>query len=181
MWNNATFAASENKAVLMAASLAFMVPFATHTETPLIHFDSTSVCRMNPIEFDINKIATFEGSKQVELFISDELAENLDKLQGIAALPDNWNDNGAEAFSKVLIEKIKDILLGLHRQPEVFPTACDAIQLEYDGLNNSYMEIVVSESKWASVFQIDKDGKQRNLEVSADAVSINGLVDQFYG
>lgn len=181
MWNNATFAASENKAVLMAASLAFMVPFATHTESYLLHCNKANIYPMEPIDFSSSKIAKFEDYGKVELSVSDELEENLEKLKEIAALPDNWNDNGAGTFTRELIGKIKDILFSLHRQPEVFPTACDAIQLEYDGLDKSYMEIVVSESKWASVFQIDREGKERNLEVSADAANINRLVDQFYG
>lgn len=181
MWNSATFAASENKAVLMATSLAIMAPFNTQTECSLINFDTTNVIQRASTDLGKMELVKLEGTRIVEFLISDELEENLEKLKEIATLQDNWNDNGAEAFSKALVGKIKDILLNLHRQPEVFPTACDAIQLEYDGLDKSYMEIVVSESKWASVFQIDREGKERNLEVFADAANINRLVDQFYG
>lgn len=66
------------------------------------------------------------------LEINGEKISNLARLESIASLPDNWNGNGAKVFSKGLIVKVKKLILSLERQPEIFPTACDTLQLEYE-------------------------------------------------
>ena len=99
----------------------------------------------------------------------------------ISSLKDNWNGNGALAFSSILIEKIKNIVVGLEKQPEIFPTAANSIQLEYDGLDNSYLEIEIFDSKIAEIFRINKDGSEEYFNTNADSESLNRLVTAFYG
>ena len=67
-----------------------------------------------------------------KVVISEDKIENLKKLETIALLRDNWNLNGAKAFTDSLIKKGRDLILFLEIQPEIFPTACESLQLEYD-------------------------------------------------
>ena len=113
--------------------------------------------------------------------ITNRLQENLDKLEEIKNLPDNWNGNNADAFPGALISKVKDIILGISIQPEMFPTAADSIQLEYDGPYNSYLEFQISNKELADVFIIDSDGKEREFSVSCSIGEIDKVVKKFYG
>ena len=72
--------------------------------------------------------------------------ENLKKLEAIALLKDNWNANGAKAFADSLITKVRNLVMLLDVQPEVFPTACGALQLEYDKEDGSHLEIEFNET-----------------------------------
>ncbi len=106
--------------------------------------------------------------------------ENVEKLKNIASLKDNWNENGAKAFPKELINKVSDILTYLDNQPEVFPTACDSIQLEFDS-DGKHLEIEITDDNFAETFLVDKDGKENFGKVPADGKDINEFVWRFYG
>lgn len=116
-----------------------------------------------------------------KVIISEEKLENLKKLEAIALLKDNWNENGARAFSIELITKVRNIITFLDVQPEVFPTACDSIQLEYDKVDGSHMEIELMEKGDAEIFLIDNMGNEKFFNVQACFESINKAVNVFYG
>ena len=61
-------------------------------------------------------------------------------LSEIEKLKDNWNDNGASAFSSKLIEKCRGIVMQLASEPFICPTACGSIQFEYEKENGDYLE-----------------------------------------
>ncbi len=113
--------------------------------------------------------------------VDGEKMNNLTKINKIAALEDNWNNDGASAFSKQLISRARQIITCLSIQPEVFPTAADSIQMEFDGPDGSYLEIEIGESGLASVFSIDRQGKETTAEMEIDYLTINKLVENFYG
>ena len=114
-------------------------------------------------------------------FISTEQSNNLEKLREIAAMPDNWNDNGASAFDHGLICLIEDIILALDHQPEVFPTACDSIQIEYEKDNGEYLELEVFSKEKISVYREHEDGSEETYVTIYDKEKINRLVNEFYG
>lgn len=58
--------------------------------------------------------------------------DNLDALNSFLHLKENWNENGSEKISKSLVEFCKSIVKKLDIQPEVFPTAANSIQFEYE-------------------------------------------------
>lgn len=62
------------------------------------------------------------------------------QMDNIAKLEDNWNDNGAIAFSKELITKAKAMAYTLTGEFEIFPTANDSIQFEIENAYG-YIEI----------------------------------------
>ena len=106
---------------------------------------------------------------------------NMQKLNTIASLQDNWNYNNAKAFSKTLISKVRTIITFLDVQPEIFPTACNSLQLEYDKNNGAHMEIEIWENKDAEVFVVKDNGEEHLFTVKANVEQINQLVNKFYG
>lgn len=116
-----------------------------------------------------------------KMIISEEKLENLKKLEAIALLQDNWNANGAKAFSTSLISKVRNIIIFLKIQPEIFPTACESLQLEYDKQDGSHMEIELTESENAEVFVVDNMGCERIINIQASIETINKVVNDFYG
>lgn len=82
------------------------------------------------------------------------------KLQKINELSDNWNGYGAKPVSKEVIQEVRRIVSQLDYQPEVFPLSDNEIQLEFDGPDQSYMEIVIGTKDLANVFIMDAKGNE---------------------
>lgn len=104
---------------------------------------------------------------------------NLKRLSEIEKLPDNWNNNGADKISFSIIKFVRKLLLNLENQPEIFPTACDAVQLEWEKENGEYLEMEVLEDT-INVFQIASDGAETQSNIAADAALIRETVREFY-
>lgn len=113
--------------------------------------------------------------------INEEKIFNLAKLESIASLQDNWNGNGAKSISRDLIARVKKWIPFLERQPEIFPTACDTLQLEYEKEDGGHLEIEVSENQQAEIFCVNSDGTEKERFVQADPETINKVVREFYG
>ena len=88
---------------------------------------------------------------------------NLQKLDRIAKYEDNWNGDSTFKFDKEIISNTRALLLStsLNRQPKIFPTNNNSIQLEYEE-KNLYLEIEV----FADKFQLftDKNGEEDESE-----------------
>lgn len=133
----------------------------------------------------IFSMKTYNNSKNAgigvaHMYIGEDLRDNLDQLNMIEQFEDDWNGEGASAFSKDLVMKVRDIILNLKLQPEVFPTARDSIQFEYY-IDGRYLEFEVSEQGKCKVFSADESGNTHTDFVNADAEEVNKVVDQFYG
>ena len=102
------------------------------------------------------------------------------KLDQIASLQDDWNGNGAQAFSKKHISRMKEILSVLEYEPEIYPTANDMIQLEYDKQNGEHIEIEVPESGSAEYYYIDQKQTDHFGCVEVNEESMNDLIRRFY-
>lgn len=116
-----------------------------------------------------------------KISVNSEKASNVEKLEQIAELEDGWDGDGAGAFSAALIQTVRDIVVSLDRQPEIFPTACDTIQMEYDHEDGSYLEIEISDDNRAKVFSVDCNGEERLSFVEACPYAICEVVSSFYG
>ena len=68
----------------------------------------------------------------------DDKAENLRKLDEISSLKENWNGNGAPVIPPTVIKKARALVKALTVQPEIFPTALETIQLEFDNKHHDY-------------------------------------------
>lgn len=72
---------------------------------------------------------------------------NIEKLNMMCVLEENWDDEGALPFSSELIEKVRSLLKHLNQyQPDIFPKTDSRIQLEFYTENNRYLKITVSET-----------------------------------
>ena len=111
----------------------------------------------------------------------DIKTENLDKLYAISTLEDNWNGNGAPALPNPLINKVRSLLQELTIQPEVFPTALQTIQLEYDNSRKDHMEIEIGIDNTAEIFLVNHNGTESIERINSTAKDINERVGDFYG
>lgn len=69
---------------------------------------------------------------------------NVQKLEDIGKLPDNWNGYGARKFAPSLINKCREIAKNLPIEMTVYPTGRQSIQFQYDK-NENYLELEVYE------------------------------------
>ena len=74
------------------------------------------------------------------------------KLKQISNLKDNWNENGAKGFTKEHLKKVEKIIELLSKEPAIFPTAMESIQLEYES-EYGYLEINVFKDKIEIYFE----------------------------
>ena len=144
--------------------------YASFFTEPSISLDIPGYSNIESINSGVEKVV-----------ISEEKLENLKKLEAIAHLEDNWNENGAKAFADSLITKVRNLVMFLEIQPEVFPTACESLQLEYDKADGSHLEIELNESENAEVFLVDDNGCESIVSISASIEAINKVVSDFYG
>lgn len=113
---------------------------------------------------------------------SDSIREdNLRKIRNIGNLKDNWNGNGASAFSKALIDRVMELVNTLPIQPEVFPTALNTIQFEYDNSRHDHMEIEIGDSDDAEIFIVTYFGKEIEESIPSTYESLAERIAQFYG
>lgn len=112
--------------------------------------------------------------------VNNEKANNMEKLEQIAKLENGWDGDGARAFSVALIRTVREIVVSLDKQPEIFPTACDTIQIEYDHEDGSYLEIEISDDGVAKVFSVDCNGEESCSVVEACPQAICKVVSSFY-
>ncbi|MBR3279121.1 MAG: hypothetical protein IKG01_09545 [Lachnospiraceae bacterium] len=108
-------------------------------------------------------------------------ADNLNKLEEIGNLKDNWNGNGAAAIPPSLIKKARALIKNLTVQPEIFPTALQTIQLEFDNPRHDHMEIELALSENAEVFVAPYDDTEYFETIRSTPAAINERVSAFYG
>lgn len=109
--------------------------------------------------------------------LGEEQQKNYTKLNELASYKSDWNGNGADPFLPELIEKCKEIINELTYQPEIYPTAIDAIQFEYNKPDGSYIEFEIYLDK-ANVYQKDASGNESTRTISLNEVKKE--VDAFY-
>lgn len=105
--------------------------------------------------------------------------ENLRKLEQISLLADNWDGNGAKAFDKQLVAKVKDLIGALGVQPEIFPLSYGSIQMEYTKEDGSYLEFEINLNDTWDVFELNENGEESVFSVAADAEAINKVAKDF--
>lgn len=104
---------------------------------------------------------------------------NIKRLSEIEKLSDNWNNNGAGKIPISIIKSVRKLLMTIEFQPEIFPTACDALQLEWENNRDEYLEMEVLEGS-VNVFQIDSEGNESQRGIVFDSEVIKQMVRDFY-
>ncbi len=108
-----------------------------------------------------------------------DIVNNRIILNDIAHLKRNWNDNKANPFPSSLIEKCTNLINQLEVQPFISPTACGAIQMEYEKENGDYLELEVY-SERIEVYQvINNIGHEETLTSSNYLNEVNRIVSDF--
>lgn len=111
--------------------------------------------------------------------MTPEVVKSLLRLEEIEALPDNWNGNGAAAFSKEIIKKARELVYGLSIQPVILPTGRDSIQMEYENENCDYMEFELFEDGRLKMFLYTHNGISETKDIALSLAS--KAVCDFYG
>ncbi|MDF1495230.1 hypothetical protein [Caproiciproducens sp. CPB-2] len=149
------------------------LPNAVHQEFG----NSTGIKNIN---LEYNSIAVCSCSNEVTTMGDEKMSENLKRLDAFSKFETNWNGHGAAPIPMNVIAKMKGLVLTLAHQPDIFPTACDSIQFEYEKDDGSYLEFELFEDK-LQVFSMDSKGTENTSYVNFDAQEINKVVNNFYG
>lgn len=69
-------------------------------------------------------------------------------------------------FSKKVISQSRLLLVTLNFPPEVFPTAAESIQFEYENTDGRYLEINVKDNEFI-VFYVDKNEDEEEYQFTS--------------
>lgn len=156
-------------------------------DTRVFHSDVTEICKTYTLQKGMNYSVTGynvceENKSGIEnVIMNEEKMNNLKKLDQIASLKDGWNGDTAKAFDIQLISKVRSIITMLELQPEIFPTACESIQLEYEKEDGSYLEIEINSDEVWEIFEINKDREEKYSSIAANIEAVIKVVNSFYG
>lgn len=116
----------------------------------------------------------------------NQLAKNYVKankaIKDISELQADWNGNGARPFSAALIEKCHEILNQLAAEPFVCPTACGAVQFEYEKENGEYLEFEIYNDR-IEAYSVSEKGTETEKCLSGinEIEQMKQMVVDFYG
>lgn len=108
----------------------------------------------------------FHSAKDIVDIINNRII-----LNDIAHLKRNWNDNKANPFPPSLIEKCANLISQLEVQPFISPTACGAIQMEYEKENGDYLELEVYLER-IEVYQVINNAEYEETLTSSNYLNI---------
>lgn len=154
---------------------------------PLINAQYPELCQFAPlsaVEEDNNDYNRTDDNSKSQYYLKilklqDTLQNNLERIDKISQFTDNWNGYGAEKFSNKFLEKIKLLINSLEVQPNIFPTARDSIQFEFENSNNEYLEIEIFSNDTITVYKVDKYDKESTSNIRPNEV--NEVIRKFYG
>lgn len=110
--------------------------------------------------------------------LTAEAKLNLDTLIEIKNLGDNWNGNGALAFSESLIDRCSNLVRILKSQPCIFPTAQESIQFEWETDNGEYIEVELFENGVNVITMRTENGDWQTSEI--EYAVINEYVENVF-
>lgn len=105
--------------------------------------------------------------------------DNLSILCDFGKLEANWNHNGAEKFEASLLNRCRLLLRHLIKQPDIFPTARNSVQMEYEKENGDYLEFEIFKDN-VEVFAIINNVEYTESIPQIDSVKLNNLVRDFH-
>lgn len=93
-----------------------------------------------------------------------ELKVCKDKIDEISNLKKNWNGNNAQPFNDKIINNALLFLKFSLYKPEIFPTASNSIQLEYEKENGEYLEFEIKENV-IEIFRIYENEQEEEYTI----------------
>ena len=133
-------------------------------------------CEM--FKFQYTPISINEGTRNSAMISQ---FDNMQLLRKIKELEYDWNGYGANPIPAVLIDKMKTLVWTLPIQPEIFPTARETIQFEFDLQNRSHIEFELFQDDSVHVFEKTPSGETRKENFLYDVQKIIEVVSRFYG
>ena len=111
---------------------------------------------------------------------SEKERTNLEKLDSFYYLGKDWNLYDADSVPEQVIDYSKHILQKLVKQPdEVFPTAADSIQFEYDDPLCNHLEFDIRAYYDKDGFYVEWLASMKNPESANDAFTyIDGTIHE---
>lgn len=82
----------------------------------------------------------------------------INTLDDVAALKDGWDGYEAKKFSAEHLKFIRKILRKLPKEPMIFPTARNSVQLEYVRDDGGYLEFEIYANKKIGMYRLDHNG-----------------------
>uniref|UniRef100_UPI0040577811 hypothetical protein n=1 Tax=Acetatifactor sp. TaxID=1872090 RepID=UPI0040577811 len=73
--------------------------------------------------------------------------ENLDRINDIRKLEDNWNGYDSKAINDTVIAMAEEVIRSISYQPKLYPTGRDSIQMQYELNDRSYLEFEIFADK----------------------------------
>ncbi|KAA0548477.1 hypothetical protein FZW96_07855 [Bacillus sp. BGMRC 2118] len=132
-----------------------------------------SSLRTNLIPSSAKKIdVTFAKEKKKKL-------SNLKKISIINNLDANWNYNNASPISKIIVLNSYKLINEIIKQPDLFPTARNSIQIEYEKSNGEYLEFEIFPDK-VNYLYINKDEEEVECDIQFNVEKINKIIMDFY-
>lgn len=105
-----------------------------------------------------------------------------EKIQEFSKFNDNWNGNYAKQISNKVINNAllldKYLYVEDNCKPEIFPTFCNSIQIEYEK-DNHYLEIEIKEDCF-EIFQIKNNKEYYQTVALNEMFEVINLIKLFY-
>ena len=93
---------------------------------------------------------------------------NMQRLEDIGKLSDNWNGYGARRFAPELVQKCRKIAKSLPVEMIVYPTGRQSIQFQYDK-SGDYLELEVYEDHTFCLCMLKRDyGRAKTIRITND-------------
>lgn len=108
---------------------------------------------------------------------------NLNKIEFMKAFTEDWNGNGAKAFSVKAIQLFEEIINSLVKQPEIAPTGRNSLLMQYELDDKSILAFEVRENVTEKVFVPQGNYTMIETETFTDdfVQNISASVEKFYG
>ena len=192
---------------IVASHTSAIMPHQYYSVRTLVESETTShistQCKQSPFCYDAVKLAKNSNHvlitiqphnlseytqkiydiKQLKIHSSpmnDLLQSNLSKLDEFSLYQENWNAYGAQPIPTHIILAGKKLLQAISVQPEVFPTAAESIQFEFERSDGSYLELELR-SEGICVYSTSTDGTECEYTEEYSIDIIKEIVENFYG
>ena len=104
------------------------------------------------------------------------------RIDDITLLEQDWNGYNASPISKDIITNAKKVVNILIYQPEIFPTARNTIQFEYNIGNNrtAYLEIEVYANKYTVLIVYEHNYQSAFQDVITNISKLTNVINPFF-
>ncbi len=135
--------------------------------------------KLNSIDNSGVRVAYYiNGDKMNSMVIDQSLIDSNKTFDEIISLKDNWNGNGAEHFEEDFVNTVRMSVLKLKPQPEIFPTANNSIQIEYENDLGDYLEFEVFDDH-IKMFKMQHDNSH-SVENLYDYKDVQKEINRLY-